>query len=75
VTLKEQIEQYHRCLAEFNRWEAKQVQPSRPAEAILADLGFLLSWVSEEDLARDPDPQKLGIQSMRAKLARAFGSQ
>jgi hypothetical protein len=73
VTLKEQIEQYHRCLEEFNRWEEKQVQPSRSASAILADLGFMLSSVSAEDLAHDPDPQKLGIQSMRAKLARAFG--
>jgi hypothetical protein len=73
MTLKEQVEQYRRSLAEFNRWEAENPPPARSPDAILADLGFLMSCVSREEIIRDPDPGKLGIQRMRAKLARGFG--
>ena len=70
MTLKEQIEQYHRALAEFNRWESERPAPERSAAAIAADLGFLLGRVSHEDRLRDPDPEKLGIQRMHALMHR-----
>ena len=66
---KEQVEQYHRCLAEFNRWEEWNPTPARSPEAVLADLGFLMSLVPREERRRDPDPEKLGIQKMRQALA------
>ena len=71
MTLKEQVEQYRRSLAEFNRWEAENPPPARSPDSILADLSFLINCVSQEEIMRDADPGKLGIQTMRAKLARA----
>jgi hypothetical protein len=70
MNLKEQVEQYRRRMDEFNRWERHQPSIGRSPAAILADLGFLLSHVSPERRLSDPDPQKLGIQRMRAILAR-----
>jgi hypothetical protein len=70
MTLKEQVEQYHRALAEFNRWESMHPAPERSAAAIAADLGFLLSRVSREERLRDPDPEKQGIQRMHATMRR-----
>jgi hypothetical protein len=70
---KEEIEQYRRRFEEFNRWEARQPPIERSPAAILADLGFLWSLVSPEERLRDPDPEKLGIQRMRAMLARVSG--
>ena len=70
---KEEIEQYRRRFEEFNDWEARQPPTERSPAAILADLGFLLSLVPEEERLRDPDPEKLGIQRMRAMLARVSG--
>jgi hypothetical protein len=72
MTLKEQVEQYRRSLADFNRWEADNPPPVRSPDAILTDLGFLMNCMSKEEIMRDPDPEKLGIQSMRAKLARGL---
>jgi hypothetical protein len=69
VTLKAQLESYLDRMAAFNQWEAEQSPQERSPAAILADLGFLLSFVSVEDRLRDPDPEKLGIQRMRALLA------
>jgi hypothetical protein len=43
MTLKDQIDDRRRRLKEFNRWEAENLQPLRPAQAVLADLSFLLS--------------------------------
>ena len=70
---KEEIEQYRRRFEEFNDWEARQPPIERSPAAILADLGFLWSLVSPEERLRDPDPEKLGIQRMRAMLARVSG--
>ena len=70
MTIKEQIEQYHRGLAEFNRWESMQPLPERSPAAIAADLGFVLSRVSRQERLRDPDPKKLGIQRMHALMRR-----
>jgi len=39
---------------------------------VLADLSLLLTYVSPDEIRRDPDPEKLGVQSMRRKLALAF---
>jgi hypothetical protein len=65
---KEEVEQYRRRFEAFHEWEAHQPPVERSPAAILADLGFLLSLVSPEERLRDPDPQKLGIQRMRAML-------
>ena len=70
---KEEIEQYRRRFEESNSWEARQPPTERSPAAILADLGFLWSLVSPEERLRDPDPEKLGIQRMRAMLARVSG--
>lgn len=75
MTLREQVEQYHRALAEFNRWESMHPAPERSSADIAADLGFLLSRVSREERLRDPDPEKLGIQRMRAIIHRLGPSQ
>ena len=73
MTLKEQIDDSRRRTEAFNRWEAENLQPIRPAESVLADLSFLLTYVSPDEIRRDPDPEKLGIRNMRKKLALAFG--
>ena len=65
---KEEIDQYRRRFDAFNAWEAEQLPVDRSPAAILADLGFLLSFVSEEERLRDPDPEKVGIQRLRAIL-------
>jgi hypothetical protein len=70
VTLKEQIESFRSRMAAFNQWESEQPAAERSPAAILADLGFLLTLASAEDRLRDPNPEKLGIQRMRALLAR-----
>lgn len=70
MTLREQLAERRRQWEEFNRWEAQQPPVERDPAAIVADLGFLLGFVSPEDRLRDPDPEKLGIQKMRAALAR-----
>ena len=69
MTLKEQVEEYRRRMEIFNEWEASHPPMERSSAAIIADLGFLLRWVSSEERLHDPDPEKLGIQRMRAGLA------
>jgi hypothetical protein len=73
MTLKEQVEEYRAAMRRFNEWEAEHPAPERDLADVFADIEFLLSWVSEEERRRDPDPEKLGIQRMRAILARARG--
>lgn len=70
MTPKARLESYLARMKAFNEWEATQSPEERPPEAIVADLGFLVSFVSVEDRVRDSDPEKLGIQRMRALLAR-----
>lgn len=53
----------------FNRWEAGQPLMERAPADILADLGTIWSWLPREVREQDPDPQKTGIQKMRAALA------
>lgn len=53
----------------FNRREAEQPPIERDPADIIADLGTLLSWLPAEERLRDPDPEKIGIQKMRAALA------
>ena len=72
MTLREQTEHRRRQFEEFNRWEAANPQPIRSPELVLADLSLLLTYVSPDEIRRDPDPEKLGVQSMRRKLALAF---
>ena len=73
MTLKEELESYRSRMTAFNQWESEQPPVERSPAAILADLGFLLSLTSAEDRLRDPDPEKLGIQRMRALLALVNG--
>jgi hypothetical protein len=69
VTLKEQHEIREQQWAEFHRWEATQPLPERAPADILADLDTIWDWLPPEVRAEDPDPEKLGIQKMRAALA------
>ena len=69
MTLREQIEDFRRRMALFNEWEAAQPPVERSSAAIIADLGFVLSFISREERLRDPDPEKLGIQRMHAGMA------
>jgi hypothetical protein len=73
VTLKEQLESFRSRMEAFSQWESEQPPVERSPAAILADLGFLMTWASAEDRLRDPDPVKLGIQRMRALLALVDG--
>jgi hypothetical protein len=69
VTLREQIEERRRQWAEYNRWEAEQPPVERAAGDMIADVGAMWNWLAPEDRIRDEDPEKLGIQKMRAALA------
>jgi len=73
MTLKEQLESFRSRMTAFNQWESEQPPVERSPAAILADLGFLMTWASAEDRLRDPDPEKLGIQRMRAIWALVDG--
>ena len=52
-----------------NRWEAEQPPVDREPGDIIADLGTIWSWLPPEVRERDADPEKIGIQKMRAALA------
>jgi hypothetical protein len=69
MSLKEQYELRQRQWDEFHRWENEQAPIDRQPADIIADLGAILSWVSVTDRLCDPDPEKIGIQKMRAALA------
>jgi hypothetical protein len=69
MTAREQIEERLRQWKTFNRWELDHPAPQREPAEILADLGAILEWASPETLASDPDPEKRGIQAMKAALA------
>jgi hypothetical protein len=69
VTLKEQLELRQRQWDKFHRWEAEQPVPERDPAEIVADLGAIWSWLPPDVRLEDPDPEKLGIQKMRAALA------
>jgi hypothetical protein len=66
---REQFEQRRQQWESFNRWEAQQPPIERAPADILADLGTIWSWLPSEVRGQDPDPQKIGIQKMRAALA------
>ena len=67
--LRRQFEQRERQWKIFHEWEARQPPEQRDAARILADLGTIYSWLPPEVRAEDPDPEKKGIQTMRATLA------
>ncbi len=54
----------------FNEWERSAPSPAREPAACVADVGTLYDWFSIESKSVDPDPEKLGIQLLRAALAR-----
>ena len=67
--LRRQVEERERQWKKFHEWEARQPLEQRDPARILADLGTIYSWLPPEVRAEDPDPQKIGIQKMRAALA------
>jgi hypothetical protein len=69
VTLREQLEQRNLQWRSFNEWEAAQPPIEREPSAVLADLGTLLSWLPLDVRSYDSDPNKNGIEKMRAALA------
>ena len=71
---RQEYEEYRARFEALDDWQARQPPIERDPGEILADLGFLLGFVSEEERLRDPDPDKLGIQRMRAILALGIGS-
>jgi len=70
MTVAEQLRERLRQWAEFNRWEAEHPPAARDPAGILADLGVVWSWLPPEVRSLDPDPEKRGIQAMRAALRR-----
>jgi len=69
VSTREEWELRRQQWTAFNRWEAQQPPIEREPADILADLGAIWSWLPAEVREHDPDPQKTGIQKMRAALA------
>jgi len=69
MTLKEQYQIRQQQWDEFHRWESQQAPIERDAADIIADIGTILSWLPAGERLRDPDPEKTGIQKMRAALA------
>jgi len=69
VTPREQIEERERQWRRFHELEEGQPTVERDAAAILADIGGLLRHCPAQLIMHDPDPEKLGIQKMRAALA------
>jgi len=67
--LRRQVEERKRQWKRFHEWEAAQPLEQREPARILADVGTIWSWLPPEVRAEDPDPQKEGIQTMRAALA------
>jgi hypothetical protein len=57
-----------RGLGLFEQWEATQPVPAAPPD-VFARIGALYDLLPPEVRRRDPDPQKQGIQAMRAALA------
>jgi hypothetical protein len=54
----------------FHRWEAEQPPDDRDPADSIADIGAILDWLPTELLAEDPDPEKRGIQILRAGIER-----
>lgn len=69
MTLQEQFEERERMWRSFHEWERRNPAPMRSFDAVLRDLDFLLTFISPEEILHDPDPEKNGIQKMRAALA------
>ena len=67
--LRRQLEERQQQWKIFNEWEARQPLEQRDPARILADVGTIYSWLPPEVRAEDPDPDKKGIQTMRAALA------
>ncbi len=56
--------------AAFHKWEDAQPPLERSSADIIADLGAVLDWLPAATRSEDPDPQKQGIQILRAAFAR-----
>ena len=69
MTLKQQLEARRRQWLAWHRWADSQPPLDRDPAEILADLGAIWSWLPPEVRLTDPDPEKLGIQKLRAALA------
>lgn len=69
MSTREQWELRRKQWEAFNRWEAEQPPIERDPGDILADLGTIWNWLPREVREQDSDPEKIGIQKMRAALA------
>ena len=69
MSTREQWELRRQQWEAFNRWEAEQPPIERDPGDILADLGAIWNWLPRDVREQDPDPEKIGIQKMRAALA------
>jgi hypothetical protein len=67
---REELLALRRRMAEFQRWKDDHPTPPREFSAVLADLSWLLGFIPPVERRRDPDPEKLGIQRMRAALGK-----
>ena len=66
---KEEYEERERRWAAFHAWEEQQPPVERSPADIIADLGTILDWLPAETRLEDPDPEKKGIQILRAAFA------
>ncbi|MCP5117944.1 MAG: hypothetical protein GY953_44575 [bacterium] len=69
MSLREQWAERLRQWEAFRQWESRQPPRQVDSKTIVGDLGAIWAWFPEEVRRRDPDPEKTGVQRMRAALA------
>ena len=70
MSLREELNQREQQWRLFHEAERQMITPQREPSRILADLSFLLRFCPQDEILRDPDPEKRGIAVMREALAR-----
>jgi len=74
LSLRQETEDHNLRWQRFHEWEQTEAAAERDPARLIADLGFLLSWIPKEEILRDPDPEKTGVRSMFAALGRLRSS-
>ncbi|MCP5119994.1 MAG: hypothetical protein GY953_55050 [bacterium] len=69
MSLNEQWAERRRQWEMFRQWESRQPPRQVDSTTVIGDLGAIWAWLPEQVRRRDPDPEKAGIQRMRAALA------